>query len=188
MTTESGDVTALLLKWSDGDKEALAELLPLVYDELRHIAKRYLDREDPRHTLQPTALVNEVYMRLVKPHRVQWKNRLHFYGFSAELMRRILVDHARGKLTEKRGGGARPISLEDLGELAEPQDVDLVAHDDALKSLAKEDARQSRIVEMRYFAGLTHEEIGELLGVTSRTVKREWRTARLWLYQEIRRG
>lgn len=185
MSDLPGDITGLLHAWSNGSTEAFEKLVPMVYDELRKTAKKYLDSEDPRHTLQPTALVNEVYLRLTGSRTVQWNDRLQFYGFAAQLMRRILVDHARAKKTEKRGEGVRPISIEALGDIALRQDEALVALDEALKSLEAEDERQSRIVEMKFFAGLSHEEIGEVLGISVRTVKREWRTARLWLFRKI---
>ena len=184
----ASEVTQLLLAWSDGDGAALGNLMPLVFEELRRMAKRYLEREDERHTLQPTALVNEVYLRLVDRRRVQWKNRAHFLGFSAQLMRRILVDHARGRQTNKRGQGSRPLSIDALVDLPEQRDLEVLLVDEALNTLAEQDPRQARIVEMRFFAGLSHEEIGEALGISPTTVKREWSTARLWLFRELARG
>lgn len=186
--TRRHEVTGLLLAWSAGDWAALERLMPLVVDELRRIAKRYLDRELPNHTLQPTALVNELYLRLVDQRGVDWKNRAHFFGATAQMMRRILVDHARGRQAEKRGDGLRPLALDEVPGLAVRRDRELIALDDALKSLSEVDERQSRVVELRYFTGLTNREIGEALGISTRTVKREWHTARLWLYQEIRNG
>ena len=181
------DVNGLLVAWSDGDRTALARLMPLVEQELRRIAWRHFGREDRNHTLQPTALVNEVYLRLVERRRVQWKNRAHFFGFVAEMMRRILVDYARVRQAGKRGAGRRPLSLEEISELPVKQDPDLIALDDALKCLAEVDERKSRVVELRFFAGLSNPEIAGVLGISTRTVKREWRTARLWLLQELRR-
>lgn len=181
------DVTGLLVDWSRGDKEALERLMPLVVDELRHLARSHFRREPEGHTLQPTALVNEVYLRLTDQRQVQWESRSQFFAFAATLMRRVLVDHAKARRTAKRGGDVRKVSLQDVIGLAEPEDVDLLALDDALSTLAEIDPRQSRIVELRFFAGLTHEEIAEVLEVSVSTVKREWRTARLWLYRECRR-
>ncbi len=185
MIDRQRDVTELLLDWSEGDEAALGRLIPLVEVELRRIARRYMRREAKNHTLQPTALVNELYLKLVDQRRVQWRNRAHFYGSAANIMRRILVDHARIRDAEKRGQGAKPLSLEDVNDVSAKSDVDLIALDDALESLAEVDPRQSRIVELRYFTGLGHQEIGEVLGISARTVRREWRTARLWLHQEM---
>lgn len=181
------DVTGLLVDWSRGDDQALERLMPLVVDELRHLARSHFRREPDGHTLQPTALVNEVYLRLTDQRQVQWDNRSQFFAFAATLMRRVLVDHAKARHTAKRGGNVRKVSLQDVIGLTEPQDVDLLALDDALSALAGIDPRQSRIVELRFFAGLTHEEIADVLHVSVSTVKREWRTARLWLYRECRR-
>lgn len=186
MSRDAGDVTRLLLAWSEGDPQALERLTPLVYEELRRIARHHLEREDPRHTLQPTAVVHEVFLRLLDRRRVQWENRVQFFAFAAELVRRVLVDHWRNRNAEKRGEGVRPVSLEEVGEVAAPWDTDLVELDDALKSLSRLDERQGRVVELRFFGGLTHGEIGEVLGVSKRTVKREWMTARLWLHRTIR--
>lgn len=180
------EVTRILEEWTSGNDEALARLMPLVFDELRTIARRYLDREARNHTLQPTALVHEVYLRLKGRHTVSWRNRAQFFGFSAQLMRRVLVDHARSQLAGKRGGGSARVSLDERIDLVDDRhDVDLVALDDALKALAVLNMRQSQIVEMRFFAGLTYEEIGEVLDVSRSTVKREWNVARLWLYREL---
>ncbi len=181
------DVTDLLLDWNEGDETALGRLIPLVEVELRRIAGRYMRREAKGHTLQPTALVNELYLKLVDQRRVQWKNRAHFLGSAANVMRRILVDHARVRDAGKRGQGAKPVSLEEIDEAAVKPEVDLIALDDALLSLAEVDGRQSKVVELRYFTGLSHKEVGEVLGISARTARREWRTARLWLHQEMRR-
>lgn len=188
MTETKGEVTRLLLAWSEGDAAALNRLMPLVLEELRRMAKRYLDGEDPRHTLQPTALVNEVYLRLVDRRKVQWRNQAHFFGFAAQLMRLILVDHARSRQTGKRGKGSRPLSIEALLDLPERRDLEVLLVDEALTALAREDERQARVVEMRFFAGLNNEEIAEALGISPSTVKREWATARLWLLRELSQG
>ena len=188
MSETTGEVTRLLLAWSDGDKEALGRLMPLVFEELRRIARRYFEREDPRHTLQPTALVNEVYLRLVDRRKVQWRNQAHFFGFAAQLMRLILVDHARGRQTSKRGQGSRPLSIEVLVDLPERRDLEVLLVDEALKTLAHEDERQAQIVEMRFFAGLSYEEIAEILGISPTTVKRDWATAKLFLLRELSHG
>lgn len=182
------DVTKLLIRWSEGDKSAFEELLPLVYAELRKVAARYIHRERENHTLQGTALVHEAYLRLVDQSRVQWQNRAHFYAVAAQMIRRILVDHARSHLTAKRGGGAFKLSLDEA--LGEPQgrDLDLVALDDALSGLAQFDEQQSRVVELRFFAGLSIEETAEALGISPATVKRDWAAAKAWLFREIRRG
>jgi RNA polymerase sigma factor (TIGR02999 family) len=181
------DVTRLLIDWSSGDREALECLLPLVYDELRHLARSYLARERPGHTLQPTALVNEAYLRLIGQDRVQWQSRAHFFGIAAQIMRRLLVDSARAAKADKRGAGAEHIPI-DLIELpAAAGDVDLEALDQALSRLAEMDPRQSRIVELRYFAGATNEETAEALGISAATVKREWTIAKAWLHKQLRR-
>ena len=179
------DVTGLLANWSNGDQQALEELMPLVYGELRRLAKAYLRRERSDHTLQSTALVNEAFLRLVNQRNVQWKNRAHFFGIAAQLIRRILVDHARAHQADKRGAGAFKLSLDEAIGVAEKQDLDLVALDDALKRLTELDPQQGRIVELRFFAGLSIEETGEVLGVSPATVKREWSTARAWLYRDL---
>ena len=182
------DVTGLLVNWSNGDQQALEELMPLVYGELRRLAKAYLRRERSDHTLQSTALVNEAFLRLVNQRNVQWKNRAHFFGIAAQLIRRILVDHARAHQADKRGAGAFKLSLDEAIGVPEKQDLDLVALDDALQKLSELDPQQGRIVELRFFAGLSIEETGEVLGVSPATVKREWSTARAWLYRELSRA
>ena len=181
MPEVDGEITRLLVAWSGGDQAALDHLMPRVETELRRIARRHFAREDAGHTLQPTALVNELYLRLVDRRSVRWNNRAHFFGFAAQAMRRILVDHARVRDAEKRGQGRRNLSLEEIDEASVTREIDLVALDDALTSLAEIDPRQSRLVELRYFGGLTHEEVAEVLGISPRTAYREWRTARLWL-------
>ncbi len=187
MPRTANEVTNLLDAWSGGDVEALDALMPLVIDELRRVASNYLMHEVPGHTLQPTALVNEVYLRLAGRRTVSWRNRAQFFAVAAEIMRRILVDHARRRRTVKHGDGVLRISLDEAERLPETVEIDLVALDDALKALEIIDERQSRIVELRYFTGLTIEETGAVLEISPMTVKREWRTARLWLYNELRR-
>jgi RNA polymerase sigma factor (TIGR02999 family) len=178
------DVTQLLLAWSNGDKDALERLLPLVYRELKQIADRYLRRERQDHTLQTTALVHEAYMKLVDQRNVQWQNRAHFFGIAAQAMRRILVDHARGYQTDKRGG--EKISLDDDNiNISEQRASDLIALDEALQSLAELDQQKSRIVELRFFGGLSIEETAEVLGIGTATVNRQWRLAKAWLYDAI---
>ena len=184
-TPSASDITRLLVEWSDGDESALDELMPLVYQELRRIAGRYMRHESPGHTLQTSALINEAYLRLVDQRGVRWQNRAHFYGVAAQLMRRILVDHARTRTRVKRGGGARPVDLGDVALVCE-QASQVVALDDALRGLAEMDPRKSQIVEMRFFGGLTTEEVAEVLKVTPRTVEREWRKAKAWLHQAMR--
>jgi RNA polymerase sigma factor (TIGR02999 family) len=179
------DVTKLLIQWSKGDSDALDALVPLVYDELRRLAQLYLSREKPGHTLSSTALVHEAYLRLVQQKDVTWQNRAHFFGVAARMMRRILVDHARRRGYAKRGGGALTLSLDETIAPAPEREISLVALDEALDSLAKLDERQSRMVELRFFGGLTIEETSEVLGVSAPTVKREWASARAWLYREI---
>ncbi|MBI1762242.1 MAG: sigma-70 family RNA polymerase sigma factor [Acidobacteria bacterium] len=181
------DVTQLLLDWNAGDQAALAELMPLVYAELRQIAARQLRRERHEHTLQPTALVHEAWLRLVQTKRLTWQNRAHFLGVAAELMRRILVDHARRRSAGIRGGGETRLALDEALDVAQPREVALLALDDALTSLAALDPRQSRIVELKYFGGLEIDEIAEVLGISPATVKRDWQWARAWLHREISR-
>lgn len=178
-------VTDLLVAWSDGDPEALSELLPRVYDELRRLASAYLRRERPGHTLETGALVNEAYLRLVDQRRARWQSRAHFFGVAAQMMRRVLVDHARRNLYAKRGGGARRLSLDGTLDLSAERAPELVALDQALEELARVEPGKARLVELRIFAGLTHEEIAELLGVSVPTVSRGWRLARAWLYREL---
>lgn len=188
MPVQPSEVTDLLIDWSRGDAEALRRLMPLVFDELRRLAQAHLRRERDEHTLQPTALVNEVYMRLVDQRRVEWDNRSQFFAFASTLMRRILVDYAKARGAAKRGAGARRVTLGEWIEAPAELDVDLLALDHALDELAELDRRQARIVEMRFFAGLSHEEIAEVLGTSRTTVKRGWRSARLWLYKRLGHG
>ena len=181
------EVTQLLIDWGNGNQLALDELIPLVYDELRRLAGRYMRRENQCHTLQTSALINEAYLRLIDQKNVQWQNRAHFFGVAAQLMRRILVDHARGRLRAKRGGGAQMVSLDEQAVMS--KDVsEVIALDEALKDLAEMDPRKSQIVEMKFFGGLTTEEVAEVLKVTPRTVEREWRKAKAWLNRAISKG
>lgn len=181
----SHQVTQLLIGWREGDRHALDALTPLVYQELRCIARRHLQREKPGHTLQSTALVHEAYLRLIDQN-VTWQNRAHFFGMAAQFMRRILVDHARGKQAAKRGGeDALRMTLDEGIAVAEGRDLDLVALDDALTRLAGMDPQQSRIIELRFFAGLSIEETAEVLGISPATVKRDWAMARAWLFREL---
>jgi RNA polymerase sigma factor (TIGR02999 family) len=185
MPPASQNVTELLIGWGNGDKEALDQLLPLVYDELRRQAARYLRRERVGHTLQTTALIHEAYLRLVDQKNVHWQNRAHFFGIAAQLMRRILVDHARTKKRNKRGGSDIRVSLADAKVTAKVQDLDVVALDEALDRLAEIDEQQSKIVELRFFSGLTVEETAEVLAISPATVKRDWSVAKAWLHREI---
>jgi RNA polymerase sigma factor (TIGR02999 family) len=178
-------VTQLLSDLKEGRAAAAEELLPLVYSELRRIAASYMRRERPNHTLQATALVHEAFLQLVDQTRVDWKNRAHFFGVAAQLMRRILVEHARAHGAQKRGGAAAKLSLEEAINYFPQQEATLVALDDALKELEKLDERQSRIVELRFFGGLTTEETSEVLGISTATIEREWRAARAWLYAQL---
>ena len=185
---ESQDVTGMLAKWGLGDKGVLNQLLPAVYDELHRMAARYLRRERPDHTLQPSALINEAYLRLVDQSSVTWQNRAHFFGIAANVMRRIRVDHARGHQAAKRGGSVIKLPLDEAvhGSPME-EEMDLVALDAALTRLAKMDPEQSKLVELRYFGGLTIEETAQVMGISPATVKRSWTISRAWLRREISR-
>ena len=184
-----GDVTALLGDWSRGNRTALDQLLPLVYAELRRVAARQLRNERADHTLQPTALVHEVYIRLVDQRHVDWQNRAHFFGVAAQVMRRILVDHARRHGASKRGEGVRCVSIDEAKDVAAASnDIPIVALDDALDRLEKIDSALAKIVELRAFGGLTIEEAAHVLGVSPSTVKRDWRTAKAWLNRELGSG
>lgn len=181
------EVTRLLDEWSQGEDGALSQLMPLIVEELRGIARNQMMRETPGHTLEPTALVNELYMKLADRRSVSWRNRAQFFAFVAGTMRRLLVDHARGRKTAKRGGDQPVLSLDETIRVPQREkDPDLLALDEALEKLAKLDARQARIVEMRYFTGLEVKEIAAVEGISPTTVKREWRTARLWLLKSLR--
>ncbi len=186
MSGRENDITALLLAWSDGDPEALEKLTPLVYDELHSIARVQFAREGEDHTLQPTAVVHELFLHLVDRRRVQWEDRFHFFGFAAQQMRRILVSHARRHKASKRGGGARTVSVEDVPFLVDMTDEQLIRVDAALTDLARFNPEGSRVVEMRFFAGMTHAEIGKILGVSASTVRNKWQVARSWLYRELK--
>ncbi|MGH9845808.1 MAG: sigma-70 family RNA polymerase sigma factor [Blastocatellia bacterium] len=179
------EVTQLLLAWSDGDQTALEKLAPLVEAELHRLAHLYLSQERHGHTLQTTALINEAYLRLIDWKDVHWQNRAHFFGVSAQLMRRILVDHARSRHYQKRGGDAIRVSISEAAEVAGERSADLVALDEALTALAALDARKSQIVELRFFGGLSVEETAEMLKLSPRTVMREWNSAKAWLYHEL---
>jgi len=185
MTTAPQEVSQLLRAWNDGDQTALDKLMPLVYQELRQMAKRYMSRQNPGHTLQTSALINEAYMRLVDQKEVQWQNRAHFFGVSATLMRHILVQFAREQQAAKRGGQAIQVSLSEAAAVSTRQNPDLVKLDDALTALEKLDPRQARTVELRFFAGLSLEEAAEVLRVSVSTVRRDWRMAQAWLHQQL---
>jgi RNA polymerase sigma factor (TIGR02999 family) len=180
-----GDVTGLLLKWSQGDQAAVDELTPLVYSELRRLAHRYLRRERADHTLRSAELVHEAYLRLIDQKQASWQNRAHFFAVSGQIMRRILVDYARARQAEKRGGGAATLLLNEAIDLPDQRNFELIALDDALDRLAKLDPQQSRVVELRFFAGLSIEETAEALRVSRATVNRDWVTARAWLVREL---
>jgi RNA polymerase sigma-70 factor, ECF subfamily len=186
MTTPSSqEVTELLLAWNSGDEAALEQLMPLVYDELHRLAHRYLGGERAGHMLQTTALVNEAYLRLIDASRVQWQNRAHFFAVSAQLMRRVLVDFARARQYQKRGGGAQQVSLEEALVVSMDRGAELIALDDALTTLAAADERASKVVELRFFGGLSIEETAAVLGISPETVKRDWQWAKVWLLREL---
>ena len=184
-TASSGQVTHLLRAWSDGDPQALEHLLPLVEAELRRLARGYMSRERRDHTLQPTALINEAFIRLAGAKSLRWQDRAHFFGISARLMRRVLVDHARARGFQKRGARAERVPLDEVSIPAPEPPVDIVALDLALEALATKDERKSRIVELRFFGGLSVEETAEVLQVSPDTVKRDWRMAKLWLLRQL---
>ncbi len=185
--TPTREVTQLLVSWSEGNEAALNQLTPLVYDELRRLASRYLRNERPDHTLQSTDLVHEAYLRMIDQQNVRWQSRAHFFGIAAQMIRRILVDHARRRHAAKRGAGPVKLSLDEAIAAAGPRDFDLVALDEALENLAKLDPQQSRVVELRFFAGLSIEETAEVLKISPATVKRDWTTAKAWLYRDLSR-
>jgi RNA polymerase sigma factor (TIGR02999 family) len=178
----------MLVRWRGGDRAALDGLIPLVYSDLRRLARYYLQRERSDHTLQSTALVHEVYVRLLGQDLPKWNNRAHFFGVAAQLMRQILVDYARSHRAAKRGGSACKLTLDVAASLSHETDIDMIALDDALKALASIDPQQSRIVELRFFAGLSIEDTSEVLGISPATVKRDWTTARAWLFRELGRS
>lgn len=185
MGPSGSDITQLLRAWNGGDESALEKLMPIVYGELHRMARQYMARESPDHTLQTSALVNEAYMRLVDAAQANWQNRVHFFAVSAQAMRRILVDWARSRQALKRGGNARPLQLDDALVVTEDQRVDLVALDDALKALAALDPRKSQVVELHFFGGLNLEETAEVMKVSSDTVLRDWKLAKSWLRCEL---
>ena len=184
MEPDQAQITRLLLAWRNGEERALDDLMPLVHHELKRIARNFMRRQRPGNTLQTTALVNEAFMRLVDSDKVNWQDRSHFYAISAQLMRRVLVDAARRRNSEKRGGDRVRVTLADDVKSADDE-ADVIAIDEALDRLAQMNARQSRIVELRYFAGLTEDEIAETLDISTRTVRRDWNLARAWLYREL---
>lgn len=180
------DLTEMLLEWSEGDKAALNRLMPLVYDEIRRIAHRYVQRERDGHTLQTSALVNEAYLRLAGQQSVDWQNRAHFFGVTAQVMRHILIDHARRRRYVKHGGEVRVIPISEAAEMSMQRASELIALDEALEELSKLDQRKSRVVELRYFGGLSLEETAEVLQVSLMTVRRDWRAAKAWLYKAMK--
>ncbi len=182
------EITCLLRSWSDGEEGALDRLIPLVHGELHRMARRQLQRERPGHTLQTSALVNEAYLRLVNAQDVRWQDRIHFFAVAARIMRRILVDLARAKRNLKHGGEVRHIALDQVAIISRDRSAELLALDEALERLAALSLRQSRVVELRYFGGLSETEIGEVLKVSERTVRQDWKLARVWLYRELGRG
>jgi RNA polymerase sigma factor (TIGR02999 family) len=184
-TPKQHEITQLLAEWSDGNQSALDELYPLVYDELHRLARRYMSREREGHTLQTTALINEAYVRLVDQRNVHWANRSHFFAISAQIMRRILIDHARRHAYAKRGGGAQQVSLDEAAIVTRTAGAELLRLDEALKSLAEMDPRRSQVVELRYFGGLNNEEIAGVLNISENTVTRDWNMARAWLHQQL---
>ena len=185
MSSESQEVTQLLVDWGNGDQAALDRLLPLVNNELRKLAKRYMRRENPGHSLETSALVNEAYLRLIDQRHVQWQNRAHFFGIAAQLMRRILIDHARKAQYQKRGGGAVKVTLDEASAVTESRAAELLALDEALDKLTAMDARKGRIVELRFFGGLTEEETAEVIGISLPTVQRDLRLAKAWLRRTL---
>jgi RNA polymerase sigma factor (TIGR02999 family) len=182
------DVTTLLVEWGNGNQAALNELTPLVYDQLRLLAARQLRRERAHHTLQSTALVHEAYLKLIDQRRVQWQDREHFFAIASQMIRRILVSHARARKASKRGGGQTTLALDDSIALSGRKDMDLVAVDDALEGLSRMDPRQARIVELRFFGGLSIEGTAEVLGISTSTATRDWNLARAWLHRELTRS
>ena len=179
------EITRLLVEWSDGNQAALDALMPIVHAELQKLAHSFMRRENSAHTLQTTALVNEAYLRLIDQNRVQWQNRTHFFGIAAQMMRRILIDHARKHEYAKRGGGAIKISLDDVAEISDEKAAEMIALDEALSELAKIDARRARVVELRYFGGLSNDEISVVLDISVNTVMRDWNLAKAWLHHAL---
>ena len=185
MDQRQPEITRILRAWSGGDREAVDDLMPLVYDELHKVASQYLRKQRSDHTLQPTALVNEAYLKLIDISTVSWQDRAHFFAVASRTMRHVLVDHARGRNRDKRGGGAQKLSLDDAVAFANSREVDLLSLDEAMSDLATIDDQQSRIVELRFFGGLTVEETALVLHISTATVKREWRIAKAWLHKRI---
>ena len=189
MTVNADDLTGLLIEWGQGDKAALDRLTPLVYDEIRRIAHRYVQREREGQTLQTTALVNEAYLRLAGSANIDWQNRAHFYAVTAQVMRRILIDHARRRQYVKHGGETERVPFEvaisEVGSMSQPRAAELLALDEALDELARLDSRKSRVVELRYFGGLSLDETAKVLDVSPMTVRRDWRAAKAWLYKKV---
>jgi RNA polymerase sigma factor (TIGR02999 family) len=187
MTTLShNDVTGLLHEWRQGDKHALDKLMPIVYDELRRIAHRYMQKEHDGHTLQTTALINEAYVRLVGQQKIEWQNRNHFFAVTAQVMRHLLIDHARRHNFARRGGGVEHVALDDATMMSSERAVELIALDEALSEFSQLDPRKSRVVELRYFGGLSLEETAEVLDISLMTVRRDWRAAKAWLYRRMK--
>jgi RNA polymerase sigma factor (TIGR02999 family) len=186
MSIASQNLTSLLLEWQQGSSDALAKLTPLVYDELRRIAHRYMQRERNGHTLQTTALVNEAYLKLAGGHQIEWKNRAHFFGVSAQVMRHLLIDHARRRQFARYGGDAVLVSLENATTMSSQSACELLAINEALEELSRLDQRKGRVVELRYFGGLSLEETAEVLDVSVMTIRRDWRAAKAWLYRWLK--
>ena len=184
-TPAPNEITQLLIDWSKGSQDAFEHLFPLVYEELRRLAHRYMRRECPGHTLQTTAVVHEAYLRLIDQKHVQWQNRAHFFAIAAQMMRRILITHAQSHAYAKRGGGALKVSLDDAAVLSPERATELIALDEALKGLTAIDVRRSQVVELRFFGGLDNEEIAEVLKISPNTVTRDWNVAKAWLYREM---
>ncbi len=187
-SSPADNLTGLLNEWGQGDKAALDKLTPLVYDELRRIAHHYVQRERDGHTLQTTALVNEAYLRLVNQQKIEWQNRSHFFAVTARVMRHILIDHARRRRYAKRGGDAPQLQLEDADAMTEQRAAELISLDEALQELCKLDARKNRVVELRYFGGLSLEETATVLNISPMTVRRDWRAAKAWLFRRMKAG
>jgi RNA polymerase sigma factor (TIGR02999 family) len=187
-TSSSEEVTQLLIAWNNGDKDAMGRLMPLVYRELHHLARRRLRREGAGHTLQTTALVHEAYLRLVGQKEAQWQNRAHFFAIAAQMMRRVLVDYARRRGYAKRGGGAQKVPFDEVPYVSNGKATDIVALDEALTTLAEIDRRKSKMLELRFFGGLSIEETASVLGVSPGTVRRDWTLAKAWLQREIKKG
>ena len=188
MKPSPSEVTRLLLDWSNGDRAAFDQLVPLVYDELHRLAHHYMRQERAQHTLQTTALVNEAYVRLIDQNSVHWQGRAHFFAIAAQMMRRILVDYARSRRYAKRGGEGHQVSFDESAIVSPQKGAELVAVDEALTDLAQHDARKSKIVELRFFGGLNIDETAEVMGISPTTVQREWRSAKAWLYHSMNQG